>query len=66
MGMSQRVASKKGVFLGVTAALVFGALPFVSKTVRQRENNVAAMRDAAADAKDAARDSRLMIRREKT
>ncbi len=64
MGMSQQVASKKGVFLGVSAALVLGALPFVSKTVRQRENNVAAMRDAAIDAKDAARDSRLRTKTE--
>lgn len=65
MGMSNRVASRKTVFLGVSAALAFGAIPFAFKSVRQKENQVAAMRDAAYDAKDAARDSRLSIRREK-
>ncbi len=58
-GMAGQVANKKHVVLGVSAALVFGALPFISRTVRKREANVAAMRDAAADAKDAARDQRL-------
>jgi hypothetical protein len=53
------------VFLGVSAALALGAIPFTFKNVRQRENQVAAMRDAAYDAKDAARDSRLSIKREK-
>jgi hypothetical protein len=65
MSMSSRVVSRRNVFLGVAAALAFGALPFAFKSVRQKENQVAAMRDAAYDAKDAARDSRLSIRRDK-
>ncbi len=62
MSMAKQVASRKGVFIGVSAALIIGALPFASKTVREREDKVAAMRDAANDAKDAARDSRLRVR----
>lgn len=58
-GMAGQVANQKHVLLGVLAGLSIGALPFISKTVRKREANVAAMRDAAADAKDAARDQRL-------
>lgn len=57
--MAGEVVNKRHVLFGVSAALVIGALPFVSKTVRKREANVAAMRDAAADAKDSARDQRL-------
>jgi hypothetical protein len=65
MSMSTRVVSRRNVFLGVSAALALGAIPFAFKNVRQRENQVAAMRDAAYDAKDAARDSRLSIRRDR-
>ena len=57
--MAGEVVNQRHVLFGVSAALVIGALPFLSRTVRKREENVAAMRDAAADAKDNARDQRL-------
>jgi len=47
------------VFAGVTAALIIAGLPFLSSTVRQREQAVAEMRDAALDAKDSARNARM-------
>ena len=63
MGMVDRVADQRVVFAVVTGALIVGSLPFLNKTVREREGNVAAMRDASYDAKDAARDSRLRVKR---
>ena len=63
MGMVDRVADQRVVFAVVTGALLIGSLPFLNKTVREREENVAAMRDASYDAKDAARDSRLRVKR---
>ena len=63
------MAAQKGnpmvVFLAVVGVLAFAGLPFLSKTIRQREQNVASMRDDSyeakerGDAKDAARDNRL-------
>ena len=47
------------MFAGVTAALILAGLPFLSPTVRQREQAVAEMRDAALDAKDNARNARM-------
>lgn len=58
-GMASQIANGKHVFLGVSACLVLAAIPFGFKIVRQRESNVVTMRDAAADAKDNARDQRL-------
>lgn len=43
---------------GVAAALLFCAAPFALKSVRKREEAVAAMRDASY-AKDGARNARL-------
>ena len=64
MGMVDRIADQRIVFAVVTGALLVGSLPFLNKAVRDTEANVAAMRDASYDAKDAARDSRLRVRRE--
>lgn len=47
------------VLAGVSIAGILAALPFLSSTVREREQAVANMRDAAIDAKDEARNSRL-------
>ena len=63
MAMIDRVANQRVVFAVVTGALIVGSLPFLNKTVREREANVAGMRDASYDAKDAARDSRLRVKR---
>jgi len=63
MAMVDRVANQRVVFAVVTGALIVGSLPFLNKTVREREANVAGMRDASYDAKDAARDSRLRVKR---
>ena len=57
--MSLATANQKHVFLGVLGILALSAVPFAFKTVRQREANVHAMREAQIDAKDGARDSRL-------
>ena len=64
MGMVDRIADQRIVFAVVSGALLIGSLPFLNKAVRDTEANVAAMRDASYDAKDAARDSRLRVRRE--
>ncbi|CAL5219560.1 g1417 [Coccomyxa viridis] len=50
------------VFIAVAGALAFAALPFISKQVRKREQEVANMRDASYDAKDAARNARLRVK----
>uniref|UniRef100_A0A061QZC5 Transmembrane protein n=1 Tax=Tetraselmis sp. GSL018 TaxID=582737 RepID=A0A061QZC5_9CHLO len=52
------------VFLGVTASCVLCAVPFFFKSVRDREQQVAELRDAqyeAMDAKAAARNQRLSL-----
>lgn len=54
------------VFVGVSACLILGALPFLSKTVREREQGVANMRDDNYDAINSARDSRLSLRKTRT
>ena len=64
MGMLERVANQKVVVAAVAGALAFASIPFFNKQVRQREQNVAAMRDASYDAKDAARDARLRVKRD--
>jgi hypothetical protein len=51
------------VWAGVAGACVLAALPFLNKTVYQREQQVAQMRDAVMDAKDEARNSRLSTKR---
>ena len=51
------------VFLGTVAALVLGGLPFLNKTVREREKGVADMRDDKFDAINSARDSRLSMKK---
>ena len=63
MGMLDRVANQKYVLAAVVGSCLFASIPFLNKQVRQREQNVAAMRDASYDAKDAARDSRLRVKR---
>ena len=60
-------ASPWKVLLGVSVGLVVAGLPFLSKEVYRREQNVHRMRDEsydAAEAKSAARDSRLSTRRQ--
>jgi hypothetical protein len=66
-------ASRLGVLFGVLAGLTVAGLPFLSKTVWRREQEVARMRDesyeirdgagALAAAKDDARNSRLSRRK---
>jgi hypothetical protein len=54
--------SKWKVLLGVSVGLIVAGLPLMNKEVYKREQNVHKMRDDsydAADAKNAARDSRL-------
>ena len=47
------------VLAGVAGFMLLAALPLLNKTIYQREQNVAAMRDASDQAKDEARNSRL-------
>lgn len=57
-------ANKKLVFLGVALSCAVGALPFLSKRVRQKEHEIADMRDSQyeqLDAKSAARNQRLSL-----
>jgi hypothetical protein len=58
---AQPPASQPLVLLGVCVGLALAAAPLAFKSVRQREQSVAEMRDAqyAGDGKDAARDDRL-------
>jgi len=53
--------SRRGVLLGVGGFMLLAGLPLLNKTIYQREQNVANMRDSAADAKDAARNARLRV-----
>lgn len=63
--MASRQSARPAVVLGAVAvAMVIAGLPFLNKTVWQREQNVAAMRDAALDAKDDARSARLSIKQD--
>lgn len=61
-------ASQPLVLLGVCVGLALAAAPLAFKSVRQREQSVAEMRDAqyAGDGKDAARDDRLKGRPNKS
>ena len=52
---------RRGVFFGVLGFMTLAGLPFLNKTVYQREQNVAQMRDNAMEAKDAARNARLRV-----
>ena len=52
-------ASQLRVALGLTIGLIIAGLPLMNKTVYEREQAVARMRDDSYDAKDAARASRL-------
>ena len=58
---AQPPASQPLVLLGVCVGLAIAAAPLAFKSVRQREQSVAEMRDAqyGGDGKDAARDDRL-------
>ena len=56
-------ANQKVVFASVAAIFAFCSLPFFNKTVLDRENKLAEMRDAQYDAKDEARNQRLSIKR---
>jgi hypothetical protein len=58
---AQPPASQALVFAGVCVGLAIAAAPLALKSVRQREQSVAEMRDAqyAGGGKDAARDDRL-------
>eukprot|EP00193_Tetraselmis_chui_P000968 CAMPEP_0177763620 /NCGR_PEP_ID=MMETSP0491_2-20121128/6966_1 /TAXON_ID=63592 /ORGANISM="Tetraselmis chuii, Strain PLY429" /LENGTH=74 /DNA_ID=CAMNT_0019279735 /DNA_START=266 /DNA_END=490 /DNA_ORIENTATION=+ len=59
-------ANQKMVAAGVAISMAVCALPFAFKTVRDREQAVAEMRDAqyeAMDAKAAARNQRLSVGR---
>lgn len=56
--VTQPPANQLKVLGGVLFALVFCAAPFTLKSVRKREDQVAAMRDASY-AKDDARSARL-------
>ena len=65
---AQPPASQPLVLLGVCVGLALAAAPLAFKSVRQREQSVAEMRDAqyAGDGKDAARDDRLKGRPNKS
>jgi hypothetical protein len=62
--VSSSRANQKYVLLGVSAAMVLAGLPFLSKAVRRKEQELAEMRDAVYDAKDAARNARLSIKKD--
>lgn len=47
-------ANSKLVFLGVLAGLAASAVPFLSKTVREREEKVHAMRELSREQQEAA------------
>lgn len=63
--MAAQKSNPKVVFVAVVGVLALAGLPFLSKEIRRREQNVASMRDDSyeakerGDAKDAARDNRL-------
>ena len=65
---AQPPASQPLVLLGLCVGLALAAAPLAFKSVRQREQSVAEMRDAqyAGDGKDAARDDRLKGRPNKS
>ena len=52
---------RKGVLFGVLGFMTLAGLPLLNKTIYQREQNVAQMRDSAMEAKDAARNARLRV-----
>lgn len=47
------------IFFGTMIGLTVSAMPFMSKTVREREHAVHRMRDESYDAKEQARNERL-------
>jgi len=55
-------ANPRAVFWGTLACLGLSAVPFLFKTVRDREKNVHRMREESIDAKDDARNSRLRVK----
>ncbi len=63
--MAAQKGNPKVVLFAVVGVLALAGLPFLSKEIRRREQNVASMRDDSyeakerGDAKDAARDNRL-------
>lgn len=57
MGQASRFKVAVGLMLGMTIA----GLPLLNKTVYEREQQVARMRDEAYDAKNMARDERLKL-----
>jgi hypothetical protein len=57
MGRASRLKVVVGLMLGMTIA----GLPLLNKTVYEREQQVARMRDEAYDAKNMARDERLKL-----
>jgi hypothetical protein len=57
MGRASRFKVVVGLMLGMTIA----GLPLLNKTVYEREQQVARMRDEAYDAKNMARDERLKL-----
>jgi|Transcript_13300 hypothetical protein len=65
---AQPPASQPLVLIGVCLGLAVAAGPLAFKSVRQREQSVAEMRDAqySGDGKDAARDDRLKGRKRRT
>eukprot|EP00884_Botryococcus_braunii_P008452 jgi/Botrbrau1/17608/Bobra.0166s0045.1 len=62
--VSSSRANQKVVLLGVSAAMLLAGLPFLSKAVRRKEQELAEMRDAVYDAKDAARNARLSLKKD--
>jgi len=61
-------ASQPRVFAGVLFFMGVAALPLMFKSVRDRENSVARMRDDSydvKDAKDTARNDRLTVKKPK-
>ena len=55
--------NQRVVFGTVAIVLTVCGLPFLSKTVLDKEQKIAEMRDASYDAKDEARNQRLSIKR---
>ncbi|QDZ21112.1 hypothetical protein HOP50_05g36400 [Chloropicon primus] len=59
-------ANPRTVLFGTLLGLAVSAIPFAFKTVRDREANVHAMREAQIDAKDSAREGRLRTPKKET
>lgn len=61
--MTAQRGNQKVVFGALAGVLVLCGLPFLSKTIYEKEQKVAEMRDASYDAKDEARNQRLSLKR---